>query len=278
VIELFGMFGKKALVCAAVVALCVCLAEAGKRGVMPWMCLERCGENIKSDLDEIVRLGPSVFPSVSIEAFDLDWGANIKDCGYSRVGPQLVNAGIMVQPMITTANIGKLRDLWKDPKGFISQAMNVARNNKGWITGFNIDFEPEGGEDPTHQDAVNFANFLDLFAKALHAEGFYLTVDIANWSPLFEDDILAKTDVDRFITMSTYSVGLDRFKEIVKDKAAAYGKKAGIGLSTSYHFTGEDVKARLDVVRQANIDTFAIWQAPVPSDWDPYLKAFVSGN
>jgi len=266
------------VVCAVVVALCVCCAEAGKRGVMPWMCLERCGEKINDDLAAILQAGPSVFPAVSIEAYDLVFGASIKDCGYSRVGPQLVSRGINVQPMITTANINKLRDLWKDPNGFISQAMAVARNNSNWISGFNVDFEPEGGEAPTHDDAVNFANFIDAFAKALHAEGFYLTVDIANWCTLFEDSLLAKTGADRFITMSTYSVGLDRFKEIVKDKATAYGSKAGIGLSTSYSWTASDVQARLDAVREANIDSFAIWQAPVPQDWWPYLKAFVNGN
>jgi len=261
-----------------VFAVCVCFCDAAKRGVMPWMCLERCGEKIEQDLAEVIRLGPSVFPAVSIEAYDLDFGASIKDCGYSRVGPKLTAAGIKVQPMITTANINKLRDLWKDPKGFVAQAMTVARDNKSWITGFNIDFEPEGGEDPTHEDAANFANFLDLFGKALHAEGFTLTVDIANWSPLFEDALLAKADVDRFITMSTYSVNLERFTEIVKDKAAAYGIKAGIGISTSYGFTGKDIKARLDVVREAKLDTFAIWQVPVPSDWDEYIKDFVAGN
>jgi len=273
---LVKMVANKIALGLAVIALCLCLTEASKRGVMPWMCLERCGENIQSDLKEILRLGPSVFPSVSIEAFDLTWGAAIKDCGYSRVGPELHKAGIMVQPMITTANIGKLRDLWKNPDGFIKQAMAVARNNKGWITGFNIDFEPEGGETPTHNDAANFASFLNKFGKALHAEGFKLTVDIANWSPLFEDALLAKADVDRFITMSTYSVGIERFEQIVKDKANAYGSKAGIGLSTSYHFTGADVKARLAIVRKYKIDTFAIWQAPVPSDWVPYLKSFVN--
>jgi len=263
----------------AVIALCICFAEAApKRGVMPWMCLERCGEKIDDDLAGIIKAGPTVFPAVSIEAYDLDYGASIKDCGYSRVGPKLVENGIYVHPMITTANINKLRDLWKNPKGFIEQAMAVARNNSKWITGFNIDFEPENGDPPTHDDAVNFANFVDLFAKALHAEGFYLTVDIADWCTLMEDALLSKTDADRFITMSTYSVKLQRFAEIVKNKAAAYGTKAGIGLSTSYGWSADDVKQRLDLVKQASIDTFAIWQAPVPTDWDPYLQDFVSGN
>jgi len=272
------MIGKTFSVFVVAVLLCLQCATAGKRGVMPWMCLERCGEKIESDLAGIIQAGKSVFPSVSIEAYDLDYGATIKDCGYSKVGAKLVENGIHVQPMITTANINKLRDLWKDPKGFISQAMGVAHNNSKWITGFNIDFEPEGGDDPTHDDAVNFANFVDLFGKALHADGFYLTVDIANWCALFEDDLLTKVDADRFITMSTYSVNLERFGEIVKDKATVYGPKAGIGLSTSYGWSADDVKQRLDIVRQANIDTFAIWQAPVPSDWYPYLKDFVSGN
>jgi len=269
----------KIFVGLAVFALIACFAEATKRGVMPWMCLERCGEDIDTDLAEVIRRGPSVFPLVSIEAYDLDWGATIKDCGYSRVGPKLVNAGIMVQPMITTANIGKLRDLWEDPDGFIAKAMDVARKNKKWISGFNIDFEPEGGDDPTHEDAVHYAKFLDAFAKALHAEGFKLTVDIASWCALWENDLLAKTAVDRFITMDTYTVGLDRFKTIVSNMYNAYGTaKCGIGLDTDTGFSGEDIKARLQVVRSYGIDTVGIWETPVPSDWVPYIKAFVNDS
>jgi len=244
---------------------------------MPWMCLERCHEKVDKDLADILAAGPSVFPTVSIEAFDLDYGATIKDCGYSRVGPKLTEKGIRVQPMITTANIKKLRDLWKDPSGFVAKAMAVARNYSQWIVGFNIDFEPEGGEVPNHDDAVNFAKFLDLFGKALHAEGFNLTVDIANWCKLMEDDLLAKVDVDRFITMSTYSVNLARFEEIVKDKAAKYGAKAGIGLMTAYGWSVDDVKNRLDFVKKNNINSFAIWEAPVPATWYPLLKDFVNG-
>jgi len=263
----------------AVLAVCVCLSQAKQRVACPWMCLERCGEDVETDLAEILRLGPSVFNYVSIEAYDLDWGASIKDCGYSRVGPRLANAGIKVMPMITTANIGKLRDLWQDMDGFIKQAMNEARNNKDWITGFNIDFEPEGGEEPTYDDAVQYANFLDKFAKALHAEGFTLTVDIAQWSNLWQDELLVQTDVDRFITMQTYTLDLDDFKYIVKYRLAHYGTgKFGVGLDTDVGFTGEDIKARLDFVRDCGIDTIGIWETPVPSDWVPYVKAFVNDS
>jgi len=253
------------------------MCEAAKRYVMPWMCLERCSEKVDTDLAEVIRLGPTVFPTVSIEAYDLDWGASIKDCGYSRVGPKLVDAGIKVQPMITTANIEKIRQLWKDPNGFIEQAMNVARTNKTWISGFNVDFEPETGDKPTHEDAVNFANFIDAFGKALHAEGFNLTVDIANWCSLFEDDLLTKADADRFITMSTYTGGLDSFKTIVKNKLAVYGTaKCGIGLYTGCGFTGLDIKARLDFVRSLGIDSIGIWETPIPDDWIPYVQSFVN--
>jgi len=72
--------------------------------------------------------------------------------------------------------------------------------------------------------------------------------------------------------------GIQLVEEIVKEKEKIYGSKAGIGLSTSYNWSANDVKQRLEVVRRANIDTFAIWQAPVPSDWWPYLKEFVNGN
>jgi len=266
------------VVCGVVLAVVLaCCAEA--RVAMPWMCLERCGEKVQQDLATVLNLGPKVYPWVSIEAYDLVYNASIKDCGYSRVGPQLKNAGISVHPMITTANILKLRDLWKDPAGFVKQAMDVARANKDWIDGFNIDFEPENGEVPKHFDAANFSNFLDMFGKALHAEGFKLTVDIADWCSLFEDNLLAKVDVDKFITMSTYTVGLERFEEIVKEKVGIYGiEKFGVGLYDGGHFTAADISARLDVVRKYNIDTIGIWMTPLPDDWNPLIKTYVNDN
>jgi len=269
----------KVVVGLAILALCVCLSEAN-RVVMPWMCLERCGEDIDTDLAEILRLGPSVYPVVSIEAYDLDWGATITDCGYSRVGPQLVNAGIKVQPMITTANIDKIRQLWDDIPGFIDKAMAIAIQNKDWISGFNIDFEPEEGDPPTENDAWNFANFVDLFARALHKEGMTLTVDIANWCTLFDDDLLAPTNVDRFITMSTYAVGLDDFKAIVKRLYNQfYTHKLGVGLCTGTGLTADAIQNRLDYVRLFDdIDYVGIWDTPVPSEWTPVIKNFVNNN
>jgi len=272
------MISNKVIIGIAILAVCVCFTEAKQRYACPWMCLERCGENVEEDLNEILRLGPSVYNYVSIEAYDLDWGANLKDCGYSRVGPRLVNAGIKVMPMITTANNDKLRDLWNDMDGFISQAMDAARKNKAWISGFNIDFEPEYGSEPTYQDGVQFANFLDKFAKALHKEGFLLTVDIAQWSNIWQDELLSDTDVDRFITMQTYTLNLDDFKYIVKYRLAHYGSKFGVGLYTGGGFSAEDIKARLDFVRECDIDTVGIWDTPIPSDWAPYMKAFVNDS
>jgi len=272
------MTANRIIVGLAVLALCMCFTDA-KRVVMPWMCLERCGENVESDLEGILNLGPSVFPVVSIEAFDLTWGATLVDCGYSRVGPKLVNAGIKVQPMITTANIDIIRELWQDIPGFIERAMSVARCNKAWISGFNIDFEPETGDPPKENDARNFAAFVDQFAKALHKEGFNLTVDIASWCALFDDGLLAATAVDRFITMSTYAVGLDDFKYIVKVKYNQYyGSKLGVGLCTGTQLSAEAIKNRLDyVLLFDDIDYVGIWDTPIPSEWTPVLKSFVNG-
>jgi len=276
---LVTMADNKLVIGLAVFALCACFAES-KRIAMPWMCLERCGEDIDTDLAELLNLGPSVFPVVSIEGYDLDWGASITDCGYSRVGPRLVNAGLKVQPMITTANIDKIRQLWNDIPGFIDKAMAVAIQNKDWISGFNIDFEPETGDPPTENDAWNFANFVDLFARALHKEGMNLTVDIASWCALFDDDLLAPTNVDRFITMSTYDVDLDDFKYIVKVKYNQfYGSKLGVGFDSAAQLSAGDVQARLDYVRLFDdIDYVAIWDTPVPSEWIPVFKAFVAGQ
>lgn len=265
----------KAVVFAVLFGLCA--AVVAGRVVMPWMCLERCGENVQADLAQLVALGPAVVPWVSIEAYDLTTDAKIKDCGFSRVGPQLKQAGISVHPMITSANITKLRDLWKSPQTFVDMAVQIARENKAWVDGFNIDFEPPMTHPATHDDAVHFARFVELLAQALHREGLTLTVDIADWCPLFDDKLLAQTSVDSFITMSTYQVNITRYGTIVRNKIAVYGtQQAGVGLEVLPKFSAANIKQRLAIARRAGVDTIGVWMTPLPESWVPYLRDFVA--
>lgn len=76
--------------------------------------------------------------------------------------------------MITTVNLGYIRQLCQNPQPFIQSA--IAEANKWNYNGYNIDFEPnDAGSD---QDAQNFAAFLTTFADALHAHGKTLSVDV----------------------------------------------------------------------------------------------------
>lgn len=259
-------------------ALFLCAVGAPQRQVMPWMCLERCGENVDADLGQLLAIGSETVGAVSIEAYDLVYGAHIKDCGYARVGPKLRDAGFEVYPMITTANIAKLRDLWLAPDQFIDEALAVAAAND-WITGFNVDFEPEGGDPPTQDDAQRYVAFLDAFARRLHAKGFRLTVDIANWSVFWNNTALARTAVDRFMMMDTYVGNITRFESLVSSRVASFGvDHLGVGLETLPSYTPDDIRARFDIIRRYGVYNVDIWMTPIPETWVPIIRDFVAGK
>lgn len=71
------------------------------------------------------------------------------------------------------------------------------------LTGVNVDFEPSVGGN--HQDAIDYANFMNLFANSLHEEGYLLTMDVATWNPVWDWSLLNSTSVDRIMIMSTYT-------------------------------------------------------------------------
>ena len=55
------------------------------RRVMPWMCLERCGDDIPAELATVAKY-KSVLTAVSYEAFDLGMHADLIDNGFTKVG------------------------------------------------------------------------------------------------------------------------------------------------------------------------------------------------
>lgn len=265
---------------AVVVAMTATGAE-GKRRVMPWMCLERCHENITRDLAQLHQI-KDLLTAVSFEAYDLDFGAVLKDNKFSRVFDEIHGMGLEGIAMITTANMDKIRELWQNTTYFIDQAL-VEIMRKGY-DGYNIDFEPSSGPTPTPEDAKLFAMFVDEFAKRLHAlgRGFKLSVDVAGWSPLLDYDLLAATEVDKVMTMDTYCGNDDLFLQRVDNAVEKIGLgKLGIGLetgnpNTGKPFTKEQMQLRFNKIKAVDTKEIDIWECPIPELWLPLIKDFIN--
>ena len=264
------------VVATILVAFCA-WGAMGKRIVMPWMCLERCNEDVEQSMQQLLSVGPSAIPWVSFEAFDFDYRGTVVDIGLSHVGPKLKAAGFKLQPMLTTSNIYKVRDIWRYTEKTVNAIVQLALDNRDWIDGFNIDIEPAFREEPVRDDVVKFANFVNVLAKSLHAVGVNLTVCIANWSVFFDGSLLILTEVDKFIHMSTYTVKLERFEEIVNSALKIYGsERLAVGLQQMDYFSAADLQKRLDFLVNKNISMFGLWATPIREDWVPLLDAFVN--
>lgn len=263
-----------------IIALTANTAE-GKRRVMPWMCLERCHENITSDLAQLHKI-KDLLTAVSFEAYDLDFGSVLKDNNFTRVFDEIREMGLEGIAMITTANMDKIRELWQNTTYFIDQA--VAEISRKGYDGYNIDFEPSSGPTPTEEDAKLFAAFVDEFAKRLHAvgRGFKLSVDVASWSPLLDYELLTATEVDTVMTMDTYCGNDDLFLTRVDAAVEKIGlEKLGIGLeivnpNTGQPFTEEQMQLRFDKIKSADVKEIDIWECPIPELWLPYIEDFIN--
>ena len=86
------------------------VAASPRFRAMPWMCLERCGDDIAADLKEMSDHRHEL-TAVSYEAFDLGDASTLIDNGFTNVGPTLNAMGLKTYPMITTVNITRIRTL-----------------------------------------------------------------------------------------------------------------------------------------------------------------------
>ena len=179
-------------------------------------------------------------------------------------------------PMITTANLGYLRELFENMDGFISDAVSEAVS-KGF-TGYNIDFEPT--DKATRQDAENYAVFLDRFADALHQHDVLLSVDIASWNEFWDFQRIANTSVDRVITMDTYAGGFETFKMRLEKAVSLIGvDKLGVGImrvnpNTRQPLTDKELTDRFELMKKHGIQELDIWDMPIPQNYVPFLKQF----
>lgn len=247
---------------------------------------------------------------MSFEVYDLDFGAALRDNNFTRVGPRIAALGLRGVPMLTTANIAKLRELWQSPAALADAA--TAAVVAGGFSGLNVDFEPENGDPPTAADARSFAAFVDMLAKRLHAADprLELTVDIASWSAFWDFGLLAETAVDRLLTMDTYCGNTTLFEQRLVKAVSAIGiAKLGIGLetvnpNTGKPFTLDEMQARFALIRKFGIQEIdvrafpffsfpsfssscdipkltlctQIWEAPIPELWVPLIQDWVNSK
>ena len=261
-------------------SLAIALCHAKR--VVPWMCLERCGEDVNASLAQLATLAGVAVTGVSYEAFQLGDNSSFADSGYSKVGAALQAMGLEAWPMVTSADIGKLRELWTNKQKFIDEAVLALKTLDANITGYNVDFEPSGGDSPTNDDALEFAAFLTEFADALEPHGVKVAVNVATWTAFWDYDALEETSVDKFMTMDTYTGDSTLFVARVENAVDAFDlEKLGIGIQTenplsTSPFDDAALQLRFDTLAKHHVQEVDIWSTPIPDSYIPFLKSFLS--
>lgn len=248
---------------------------------MPWMCLENCGEDINTDLQQIVT-NANLLTAVSFECYDLGTQGALVFANFTSVYKQIQGLGLKAFPMITTANMDKLRQLWPVQNQFIQAAVKEAVLYG--YDGFNVDFEPETS-DVTSDDAQNYANFLTAFATALHNAGpFTLSCDAASWTPFFNWGLIAASGVDKIMTMDTYDSNFTFFQTQLLNESSVVGMdKLCVGLesenpNTGNPFTLDEMTQRFDLIKQVGAKEIDIWMTPIPDLWWDLIADFLGKN
>jgi hypothetical protein len=72
------------LVVSLATVACGVMAAPRFHRAMPWMCLERCGDDIQAELADITKYHASL-TGVSYEAFDLGMHGDLIDNGFTKV-------------------------------------------------------------------------------------------------------------------------------------------------------------------------------------------------
>jgi len=248
-----------------------CLSLGGR--VMPWMCLERCGENIQADLAQIANNRTS-FTAVSFEDYDLGPNSELIYNNFTSVNGIIQSFSLQGYPMITTVNIDFLRELFNDPHPFLAEAIANAIEFK--YVGYCLDYEPEGG---SNEDAENYAQFLTTFANQLHERNKVLQVCVASWDPFWNFTLIAESTVDTIITMDTYADDDDTWMDAF---LYAYDtiplEKLGIGFITETNDgqipSKEYFQYRFNALEQYGIQEIDIWDSPIPGDMWPFINHF----
>lgn len=279
---------------AAAACLCSVTTDDGasashtpaRKRVMPWMCLERCGDNSTSITAQLHALAQhrELISGVSFELFNLGAEGTLVANNLTQVLPFLQTAGFKTYPMISSYPyppqfLDWMRYVFDNPKPFITTCVQTAV--KEGFSGYNVDWEPASGV-PTADDAKRYAHFLTEFAEALHAAGKELTVDFAGWSTIWDYESLNASKADRLLCMGTYTPNFDSFlRQFQKAVASISLDKLGIGLETvnesenNRPLTDQEWEERFDMIIAKGIQEIDIWKTPIPDNMWKFIAKFV---
>jgi hypothetical protein len=248
----------------------------------------------------------------SFENFNLGANSTLIKHNLTNVATRIRAAGAMTLAMVSSYPyppefLTWMRQVFADPQPFIDACIAAAADEQ--LSGFNvrrakfsppftrnnsssylhpslpiplpcqIDWEPPSSDKPTPADAAAYASFLDTLAKALHAHGLLVTVDVATWSKIWDLKAIAATSVDAIFTMNTYGdddvVWARELALVIADIPAS---KLVVGLETTMSSTGKpyntsELTLRFDALRAAGIRRVGLWSSPVPDLFWPFLKA-----
>lgn len=150
---------------------------------------------------------------------------------------------------------------------FISQA--VAEAVQYGYRGYNIDAELPGNSSL----ADGFLGFLDAFAGALHEQGMVLSVELAGICKGPDEagmtcEQLRRSQVDRAVSMATYTSDREEWVKFVVDLAAGLGGKTGVGVEHNQIF--EDYEYTMGKLIDLGVPEMDFWVGPPPTAnvWD----------
>ena len=269
------------------VLVAICSSSGSNNRVMVWLCLEFCDETPEQIRNHLVTIErhKDVLSAVSFEKYTLGPNSTLVDNELTEVSFQLNEIGVETWPLLSSFPhpdefIDWMRQVFDNPQPFISSCIQAAKkyNYVGW----NLDWEPTGN-DVTDEDGLNYAKFIDTFAKALHDADLKLTVDYATWSPIWNVTAMAETAADKLISMGTYTSTDSAFThqlEILTDAVGGDGSRAGVGLetvnaSTSERIPMDEVIWRFNETVSSGAQEIDIWRMPVPPLWWPLIENFV---
>ena len=257
-------------------------AVNGKQ-VMLWMCLQRCGgtpATIASNLLQIAKY-PDIIRAVSYEAYNLGPNSTLViNTDVSNVEPELRRLGVLRYPMVSTyphppEMVGWMRELWANPQPFTDACVKQIEMLQ--LDGINIDLEPANSDDFDAADGVAYAQWLQEFSSQIHQRtGAIVQVDVATWCPLWNLTLIGQTDVDQVETMSTYATSWTTFQTQFNYAMETIPmSKLSIGLLTTIT-NSTLLSQRFQMIQDNNISSIAIWTAPIPDSWFPFLHQFMN--